>query len=155
MKRITNLGINYLDIMVVVSLVGAAIGISAPIIHQSTSKTSLQQATKMISSSIVLSRQKALAGDTKYRIRYEEQAFEIFREEEEGTWEFDQPANRFELPDDVLISSSGMPAAIVIDSAGEISAGPSPLLLRLQDQQGNRLSIRISRAGHIQEFPDW
>jgi hypothetical protein len=143
--------------MVAAALIATSIVVLIPIIAKNTPADSLRQATEMISQSVLLSRQKAVAGETRYRIKYNEKSFQIYREEADGAWQLDPPENRFELPDDVLISPTTVPSDgwVLIDSAGEIGVGISPVLLRLRDQKGSRMSIRISQSGHVQEFTNW
>ncbi|MDH3216076.1 MAG: hypothetical protein OEN01_07265 [Candidatus Krumholzibacteria bacterium] len=159
MKRISNSGINYLDIMLVISFLGAVIGVSLPLISDKGGGKGLERATEMISSSVLLTRQKALAGNTNYRIRYtyDEHSYQIYREEHPGSWKLDPPENRSLLPKDVMVSSSSTPAngILTIGTSGRIDAGHSRVLLRLSDREGNRLTIRISQDGRVQEVPNW
>lgn len=147
--------VHHRSIVWVFSLVGTVAGLLLPIVDTGTRQSSLERATDMISSCVLLSRQKAVAGETKYRIEYGLRAFRIYREEAGGRWLLDTPKNRFQLPKDVEITPSSTPlGGIVIDSAGDIDGAGSPIWLQLQDGRGNRSSIRISKAGHVQELPD-
>ena len=156
MNRFARAKKTYLNIAIALLIVGMLIGASIPIARNER-KTSLEQATEMISRSVLLSRQKAKAGDTTYRIRYDRGAFRIYRQESDGSWLLDPPENEFSLPRDVQISTSSTPTNgwIVIGGNGAIDVSRSPVLLRLRDYEGNRLSIRISESGNVQEFPNW
>ena len=155
MNRIVKSKKKYLNIAIALLIVGLLIGASIPI--RNKSGTGLEEATKMISRSILLSRQKAMAGETTYRIRYDNATFQVYRRDSDGSWVLDPPDNQFALPRNVQIASSSTPPNhwIVIDDRGTIDVGRSPVLLRLQDQEGKRLSIRISESGIVQEFPNW
>ena len=99
-----------------------------------------------------------MASESNYRISYDYQAqhFRIYREEQPGRWVLDPPENFFMLPQGVTLSQQSAPAngAITINTAGEVSA-IEDVLLKLTDDNDNRLSIRVTKAGNIQEFPDW
>jgi hypothetical protein len=141
----------------VFSFLGAIAALLLPFIESGTRQSGLERAAEMISSSVLLSRQKAVAGDTKYRIEYDHKTFRVYREESAGKWLLDPPANRFQLPRNVQIASTSTqaPGGIVIDAAGGIDGAGSPVWLRLQDGTGKRASIRISKSGRVQELTDW
>jgi hypothetical protein len=157
MKPSTTRGTDYLNVILAIALTAGAIGLSIRLTATHTQEKGLERATEMISSSVLLIRQKAVAGDTQYAIRYDETAFRVYREETKGTWMLDPPDNCFALPEDVQISSSSTPEDgwVVIDGTGEIDAGDLPVLLRLRDREGQRTSIRIMESGHVQESSAW
>ena len=156
MKRITDSPGNR-RIALVVLLIVTALGVSTHIIAKQRRGSSLEQATEMISSSVLLSRQKAIAADVTFGIKYDDEAFRVYRKESGGRWMLDPPNNHFLLPKGVQIVTSGKPADdwIVIDHMGEVDAGQESALLRLRDREGNRVSVRILRSGQIQEAIGW
>ena len=118
---------------------------------------SVDKASEMISSTILLSRQKAVAGNTRYGIKYDDNVFRVYRNDAEGQWVLDPPDNEFTLPQHVSISSGGKPDGgwIVIDSSGAIEAKQLPVILNLQDDDGHRLSIKIQKSGNVQQSSGW
>lgn len=156
MNRLDSSKKKYLNVVIALAVVAMLIGASIPL-KKNERQTSLQEATEMISCSVLLSRQKAKAGDTTYRIQYDRGTFRVYRQESDGSWLLDPPDNAFVLPPDVQISTSSTPTDrwIVIDGEGAVDVKRSPVLLRLRDHDGNRLSIRISESGNVQEFPNW
>jgi len=157
MKPSTTRGPSTTNIILAIAVTAAVIGVSLWRITSQPRETGLEQATEMISSCVLLNRQKAIAGHTQYGIKYEETAFRVYREEPKGTWMLDPPDNCFTLPEDVQISSGSTPADgwVVIDGAGEIYVGDLPVLLKLRDRDGHRASIRIMESGHVQESSGW
>jgi hypothetical protein len=157
MNPSTTRGPKPISIILAIALTAAALSLSLGLVEKKPGEIGLERATEMISSSVLLNRQKAVAGHTKYGIKYEEGAFRVYREEPTGTWMLDPPDNRYALPEDVRISSSSTPEDgwIVIHGTGEIDAGDLPVLLRLRDQQGHRASIRIMGSGRVQESSGW
>jgi hypothetical protein len=157
MKLRTTRGTNAINVILAIALAAAAFGVLTRVVATDTRETGLKRATEMISSSVLLIRQKAVAGDTRYGIKYEETAFRVYREEPKGTWMLDPPDNRFALPENVQISSSSTPEDgwVLIDGTGEINAGDSPVLLKLRDGEGQRASIRIMESGRVQESSAW
>ncbi len=157
MKPSTTRGNNTINIILAIALTAAALGLSLRLTASQPGETGLEQATAMISSCVLLNRQKAVASDTQYGIKYEEAAFRVYREEPRGTWMLDPPDNCFALPKDVQICSSSTPEDgwVVIDGTGEIDAGDLPVLLKLRDQEGRRASIRIMESGRVQESSSW
>jgi hypothetical protein len=139
-------------------LIASIVVVATPFLAERGTKSSLQRAVKMISSNVHLARQKAMAAETNYRISYDYQAqhFRVYREERPGQWVLDPPENFFLLPQGVHVSRESTPAngAILISASGEVTAGDE-VLLKLSDDNENRLSIRVSKAGNIQEFPAW
>jgi hypothetical protein len=148
---------NHPSLRWIFSILGAVAALALPFIDSDAPNDGLARAAEMISSSVLLSRQKAVAGETKYRIDYDDKAFRVYREQGSGQWLLDPPKNRFELPRNVEIASSSTAAdgGIVIDATGGIDGAGSPVWLRLMDREGNRASIRIFKSGHVQELPDW
>ena len=146
------------SLLVGIGLLTAVIVVATPFLAERGTKSSLQRAVKMISSNVHLARQKAMAAGTNYRISYDYQAqhFRVYREEQPGQWALDPPENFFLLPQGVQVSRESTPAngAILISASGEVTAGDD-VLLKLSDDNDNRLSIRVSKAGNIQEFPAW
>jgi len=156
MKRITD-SLGNRRIALVVLLIVTVVGVSTHIASRKRRSSSLEQATAMISSSVLLSRQKAIAADVTFGIKYDDEAFRVYRKESGGRWMLDPPDNHFLLPRGVQIVTSGKPTDgwIVIDHAGEVAAGRESALLRLHDREGNRVSVRILRSGQIQEAIGW
>jgi hypothetical protein len=150
-------GSSYLNVILAVALTAAAIGVSTRFIPSHDGGTSLERAGQMISSCVLLNRQKAIAGDARYGISYEQTAFRVYREEPKGTWMLDPPDNRFALPEDVHISPSSTPRDgwLVIGGNGQIESGDLPVVLKLRDRDGHRSSIRIMESGHVQESSGW
>lgn len=151
-------GMNSRNLIIVLSLTVAVLLVAAPFLAERSTKSSLQRATMMISSNVHLTRQKALAGESNYRISYDyrEQAFRIYREDMPGHWVLDPPENQFLLPQGVILSPTSRPSdgAVSISAAGDVTGGQE-VLLNLRDDNDNKVTIRVSRAGHIQEFPSW
>jgi len=157
MKLSTTRGNNTTNIILAILLTAAAFGLSLRLIASRPREAGLEQATEMISSCVLLNRQKAIAGDTQYGIKYEERAFRVYREDPKGTWTLDPPDNCFALPEGVQISSASTPEDgwVVIDDGGEIDVGDLPVVLKLRDQEGHRTSMRIMESGHVQESSGW
>jgi hypothetical protein len=157
MRLSTARGSTYLNVALAVALTAVAIGLSIRFVPSQNQGTSLERASEMISSCVLLNRQKAIAGDTKYGIRYEDKAFRVYREEARGTWRLDPPNNRFVLPDEVQISAGSTPEDgwVVISGNGQIESGGLPVVLKLRDRDGHRSRIRIMGSGHVQESSGW
>lgn len=140
------------------SLTAAVLLVAVPFLAERSTRSSLQRATEIISSNIHLTRQKAMAGESNYRISYDyrEQVFRIYREHTPGGWALDPPNNRFLLPQGVTISPTSKPVdgTLSISSSGDVTGGDE-VLLNLRDDNDNKVAIRVSKAGHIQEFPSW
>jgi hypothetical protein len=132
--------------------------LATPFLAERRTKSGLSRAVQMISSTVHLTRQKAMAGETSYRIAYDsgDQLFRIYRQEE-SRWVLDSPKDHFLLPQGVVLSATSRPAggAITIDKNGDVTSGQAEVLLKLSDSNDNRLSIRISRAGQLREFASW
>ncbi|UCG50480.1 MAG: hypothetical protein JSW58_09705 [Candidatus Latescibacterota bacterium] len=122
-------------------------------------KQSIDEAAELVSSKILLTRQKALASNTRYRLHYDYRRGEcrVFREDSRGRWVPDTPNDRCVFPSEVSISSTSSPpdGYIEINEDGRIVSRDGVVLLRLSDSDSTLKSIRISPSGMVQEFPNW
>lgn len=126
---------------------------------QPPKKRGIDEATELICSKVLLTRQKAIAGKLRYRIQYDcaRGQCRIYREEVPGRWALDTFDDRYEIPKGVSISPSSTPSSgfIEISADGEIENHGMPVVLRLTDRDGTQKSIRISPSGMAQELPAW
>jgi hypothetical protein len=146
------------NVMIVLALTAAILLIAVPFLAEKRTKSSLQRAASMISNQVQLTRQKAMASESDYRISYDykAQVFRVYRHDPPGRWTLDPPENYFLLPQGVILSPASKPedGAISITASGDVIA-VDEVLLRLSDDYDNKLSIRVSKAGHIQELSTW
>jgi len=116
-------------------------------------------AAALVSSKILLTRQKAIAGNTRYRIHCDYQAgvCRVYREDTDGSWVPDAPDDSCSFPKGVSVSPDSQPADgfIEIDEAGAIANHIGPVVLKLTDREGTLKSIRISSSGMVQECANW
>ncbi|MEJ2721676.1 MAG: hypothetical protein P8181_11155 [bacterium] len=119
----------------------------------------IDRAAAMVSSRILLTRQKARASNTRYRIHcdYRSGVCRIYREAGRGRWAPDLPDDTCLFPEGVSLSPSSRPADgfIEIDETGAILNQGDPVVLKLTDQDGTLRSIRISSSGTVQECSSW
>ena len=124
-----------------------------------SASTQLPEAIELISSKMLLTRQKAIASQTQHRIQYDylKSEFRIYREMSPGRYELDPPDNCYALPQGVTLSPPSRPVSglIEIEPDGAIKDGESPVVLKLSDQNRRKKSVRITRAGMVQELPTW
>jgi hypothetical protein len=145
--------------LVLVLCLAVSISILAtPFLAERRTKSGLTRAAQIISSTVHLTRQKAIASETAYRIAYDyrDQFFRVYRQEA-GHWVLDTAKDRFPLPQGVILSANSRPASgsIIIDKNGYVISGHEEVLLKLLDSNANRLAIRVSRSGQLQEFQSW
>lgn len=118
----------------------------------------IDQATELVCSQILLTRQKAVASGTRYRIHYDYATgmCTTLREVSPGQW-LPECGNEGRIPRRVVISPTSTPpnGHIEIAANGEIETRGAALVIRLADDQGAQKSIRISAAGMVQEIPTW
>jgi hypothetical protein len=130
-----------------------------PVLFGETKKRGIDEATELICSKVLLTRQKAVAGKTYYRIRYDyvHGKCHVYCEETPGRWVLDSTDDRCEIPVGVSISPSSTPSNgfIEISPEGDVDNHGVPVILRLTDRDGTLKSIRISPSGMVQELPTW
>jgi hypothetical protein len=119
----------------------------------------IDEAAALVSSKILLTRQKAIAGNTRYRIHcdYGEGICKTYRMDSAGHWVLDTPDGNCRFPRDVTISPDSNPADgfIEIDETGAIANHVGPVVLKLTDRDGTLKSIRISSSGMVQACSYW
>ncbi|UCH84559.1 MAG: hypothetical protein JSW50_02365 [Candidatus Latescibacterota bacterium] len=119
----------------------------------------IEKAAELVSSQILLTRQKAMASNTRYRIHcdYHEGVCRIYRRSAKGQWVLDSPDSECDFPRGVSISPDSRPADgfIEIDETGAIVSHDVPVVLKLTDKDGTLKSIRISSSGMVQECSSW
>jgi hypothetical protein len=127
--------------------------------HRVPDRQGIDEAVALLSSKILLTRQKARASNTRYRIHcdYRESVCRVYRQDGRGRWIPDAPDDIWTFPKDVSVSPSSKPANgfIEIDETGAIINGDGPVSLKLTDQNGTLKSIRISSSGIVQECSNW
>jgi hypothetical protein len=118
----------------------------------------IDEAMNILCSQILLTRQKAMAGGVRYRIRYDyvTGTCTTYREESPGSW-LPEEGNKERVPSRVVISPTSTPpdGYIEVGANGTIENHGVPLVIRLSDDEGTQKSIRISSAGMAQEIPTW
>ncbi len=118
----------------------------------------IDEATDILCSQILLTRQKALAGRMRYRIQYDyvTGTCATYREVSPGRW-LPEDGNEARMPRRVAISPTSTPSNghIEIDANGTIENHGVPVVIRLGDDEGTQKSIRLSPAGMAQEIPTW
>lgn len=123
------------------------------------SSRGVDEAVDLLSSQILLTRQKAVAGNTRYRIHcdYRAGTSKIYRADPNGRWVLDDPGDDCRFPVDVTVSPDSQPANgyIEIDETGTIVNHTGPVVLKLTDKDGTLKSIRISSSGMVQECSYW
>jgi Tfp pilus assembly protein FimT len=118
----------------------------------------IDEATDILCGQILLTRQKAIASGTRYRIQYDfvTGTCTTYREASSGLW---LPEDGYEerVPRRVVISPTSTPinGHIEIGTDGTIENYGLPVVIRLTDDEGTQKSIRISPAGMAQEIPTW
>ncbi len=129
-----------------------------PLAFRSSKSKEIDEATKLVCGKILLTRQKAIASRTSYRIHYDYPTGQCvtYRELIPGRWiaELDEDES---IPEGVAISPTSTPpnGYIEITPDGAIDNHGVPLVIRLEDGKGTQKSIRISPAGMVQEIPTW
>ena len=127
--------------------------------HGPPGSEGIEEAAELLSSRILLTRQKAMASNTRYRIHcdYDESVCRIYRRDDNGRWILDSPDGGSSFPQGVTISPESRPADgfIEIDASGAIVSPHAPVILRLTDKDGTLKSIRISSSGMVQECSNW
>jgi hypothetical protein len=121
-------------------------------------KKDIEEATEVVCGKILLTRQKALAGRTRYRIHYDYEtgACATYRETSPGRW-LAEIADAVWMPQGVVISPTSTPTDgyIEIDADGKIENHGIPVVIRFADGKGTQKSIRVSPAGMVQEISTW
>jgi len=129
-----------------------------PSLVRESRKKDIDEATEVVCGKILLTRQKALAGRTRYRIHYDYEtgACATYRETSPGRWRA-EIADAVLMPQGVVISPTSTPSDgyIEIDADGKIENHGVPVVIRITDGEGAQKSIRVSPAGMVQEIPTW
>jgi hypothetical protein len=129
-----------------------------PLACRSPKSKEIDEATKIVCGKILLTRQKAIASRTSYRIHYDYPTGQCvtYRELIPGRWIAELNEDE-RIPQGVAISPSSTPpnGYIEITPDGAIDNHGVPLVIRLVDGEGTQKSIRISPAGMVQEIPTW
>jgi hypothetical protein len=147
-----------LKIFVVVFVLVLVIGEALPSLFNVSGKKKIDEATQAVCGKILLTRQKAVAAHTRYRIHYDYQtgACATYRETSPGRWlpEVPEPGR---MPEGVVMSPTSTPpdGYIEIDADGRIENHGMPVVIRFADGKGTQKSIRVSPAGLVQETPTW
>lgn len=129
-----------------------------PSLVRLSGKRRIDAATEVVCGKILLTRQKAIAGHTRYRIHYDYEtgASATYRETSPGRWTAEAPdAGR--MPEGIAMSPTSTPTDgyIEIGADGTISNHGVPVVIRFTDGEGTQRSIRVSPAGMVQEIPAW
>lgn len=152
-------GGNQSRLIVILSSVAATIAVIATVLADKPDKNRLEAAADLISGKMLLTRQKAMASNSRYRMTYDfdSRSFHIYREVAQGRWELDPAENRFMLPRGVSLSKTSIPesASISINPDGTIDASENMVWLRLSDGKSTQRSVRITQAGVVQELATW
>ena len=147
-----------LKLLVFVFVLVVAVADLLPSLLRVSGKRHIDEATEVVCGKILLTRQKALAGHTRYRIRYDYEtgACVTYRETSPDRWIAEIPdAGR--MPEGVAMSPTSTPpdGYIEIGSDGTIENHGVPVVIRFFDGEGTQKSIRVSPAGMVQEIPAW
>jgi hypothetical protein len=158
MSRSFKPGARHLKIFVFVSIIVVIVAEFSPSFFGLSGDRRLDEATGLLCNQILLTRQKAIAGNTRYRIHYDVSSGDcrILREEAPGRWVPDGPGRPRCFPDGVNISPAGTNPAgyIEIAATGAVENHGLPLVLELTNRDGDQRSIRISPSGMVQELPN-
>ena len=158
MSRSLGPGARHLKILVFVSIVAVFLVEFCPSFLGLSEDRSLDEATGLLCNQILLTRQKAIAGNTRYRIHYDVSSGDcrILREEARGRWVSDVPGRPRCFPDGINISPAGSnrDGYIEIAANGAVENHGVPLVLELTGRNGGQRSIRISPSGMVQELPN-
>jgi hypothetical protein len=145
-------------IIVFVFVLAAIVSDLLPTLVRLSGKRHLDKATEVVCGTILLTRQKAIAGRTRYRIHYDYEtgASSTYRETISGRWVAEDPGSG-SLPEGVAMSPTSTPTDgyIEIGADGTISNHGVPVVIRFVDGDGAQRSIRVSPAGMVQEIPAW
>ena len=118
----------------------------------------IDEATDILCGQILLTRQKAIASGTRYRIQYDfvTGTCTTYREESPGRW-LAEAGREERVRRPVVISPTSTPTNghIDIGANGTIENHGVPVVIRLADDEGTQRSLRISPAGMAQEIPTW
>jgi hypothetical protein len=129
-----------------------------PSLVRLTGKRRLDQATEIVCGKILLTRQKAIAGGTRYRIHYDYEtgASATYRETTAGRWVAESSGTE-RIPEGVAMSPTSTPSDgyIEIGADGTVTNHGVPVVIRFVDGNGTQRSIRVSAAGTVQEIPAW
>lgn len=152
-------GVTLAELMIGISIIGVLMVVSVPAFVKRNQAQKLQVAVNMISSKVLVTREKAVATKRRYRLElnYSTRQFRVLREESPGTWVLDPPNNLFELPPGIIISPTSTPADGVfeIEPRGTVSLADLPVVIRLKDRNNVLKSVRVSRAGMVTEASTW
>lgn len=145
--------------VVVFVFAAAAVVLEAPLPSLRVSKRKqIDEAAQFVCSQILLTRQKAVASGTRYRIQYDYAtgACTTLREVAPGEW-LPEGGDEGRMPRRVVMSPTSTPpnGHIDIGANGAIENHGVPVVIRLADDKGVQRSIRISPAGMVQEIPAW
>ena len=147
--------LNTLLVAFVVVMVAAEL---PPSTYRLSNEKDIDEATHAVCGQILLVRQKAIAGHSRYRLHYDHQTgkWTTYREVSPGQWLAEGPAEG-EMPGgiDVGLVSGPSDGCIEIDSNGAVASRGAPIVIRLADSDGAVKNIRISPAGLVQELPSW
>lgn len=158
MSRSHKPGVRHLKIFVSVSITVLVVAEFIPSFFSFPKEQRLDKATELVCNQIFLTRQKAIAGNARYRIHYDIGTGDckILREQAPGRWVPDTPDKRRCFPKGVSITPNGTHPGGYIEIAadGTVENHGVPLVLELNDPNGKQKSIRISPSGMVQELPN-
>jgi Tfp pilus assembly protein FimT len=147
-----------IKILVFVFVVLVVVVDALPSLVRLTGRRRIDEATQVVCGRILLTRQKAIAGRTCYRIHYDYEtgASATYRETSPGRW-IAEISDAGGMPEGVAMSPTSTPTDgyIEIGADGTISNHGVPVVIRFVDGDGTQRSIRVSPAGMIQEVPAW
>lgn len=148
----------HLKVLVLVSITVLVVAEFVPSFFGFPKEQRLDEATELVCNQIFLTRQKAIAGNTRYRIHFDFESGDcrILREEAPGRWVPDIPDKQRCIPQGVSITPTGTnpDGYIEIAANGAVENHGIPLVLELNDPNGQQKSIRISPSGMVQELPN-
>jgi type IV fimbrial biogenesis protein FimT len=152
-------GFTLAELMVTISIIGVLAVVSVPAFVKRNERQKLQVAANMVSTKVMLTRQKAVATKSRFRVQfnYTTHEFRTLREDTPGVWVLDPPNNLFKVPTGILFSTTSTPAdgVIEIEPRGTVDVADLPVLIKFKDRNNTLKSISVSRAGMITESNAW
>ena len=129
-----------------------------PSSYRFSKKRDIDEATQVVCGRILLARQKAIAGRTRYRLHYDDTTgrWMTYCEVSSGQW-LTEDTYEGAMPRGIAVGLVSAPSNgyIEIDATGAIENHGAPIVIRLFDDNGAQKNIRISPAGLVQELPSW